>query len=484
VTPTPTPTPTPYPTGIGIAVDASTREVAAGTLVGGSPRRMLRLSRLGRHAWHELREGMVSSPAAGVLARRLTDAGLAHPRPARLEAVDVTIIVPVHNRAALLDRCLAALGSEHPVIVVDDASTDAAAIAAVASEYGARVIRRDVNGGPAAARNAGLTAVATEYVAFIDSDCVPSAGWIGTLAGHFRDPLVAAVAPRVVPVNPTSSYLGGVGSLDLGRREGRVRALSRLGYVPTAALVVRLAALDSMDSMDSLAAGFDTSLRYGEDVDLIWRFDAAGWRVRYDPAVRVGHHEPASWRERVAKRFAYGSSAAPLALRHPGAVPPMVVAGWPMTAVAGALARRPVVVAAGLAGSAVAAARGLDRAGLPQTSAPVVGARAAAASWVATGRVATQFGVPIVALAARRRRHDTRRTARGRRFALAALVTAPALASWRSRRPSPTAIPVARYVAGHLLDDIAYGAGVYAGCVRERTLAPLRPVRTATTEVS
>jgi hypothetical protein len=34
-------------------------------------------------------------------------------------------------------------------------------------------------------------------------------------------------------------------------------------------------------------------------------------------------------------------------------------------------------------------------------------------------------------------------------------------------------VAVPRYLAGRLADDVAYGAGVYAGCVKERTAAPL-----------
>jgi len=33
-----------------------------------------------------------------------------------------------------------------------------------------------------------------------------------------------------------------------------------------------------------------------------------------------------------------------------------------------------------------------------------------------------------------------------------------------------------RYVLGHLADDVAYGAGVWAGALRARTTAPVRPV--------
>ena len=43
---------------------------------------------------------------------------------------------------------------------------------------------------------------------------------------------------------------------------------------------------------------------------------------------------------------------------------------------------------------------------------------------------------------------------------------------WSRTRPRLDAV---RFVAGHLADDMAYGAGVWAGCLPHRTSAPLRP---------
>jgi GT2 family glycosyltransferase len=72
-------------------------------------------------------------------------------------------------------------------------------------------------------------------------------------------------------------------------------------YVPSAALIVRT------------PVRFDEQLRYGEDVDLIWRLKDEGHRVVYDPSVVVLHHE----RDTLRRTFRYGTSAAPLAARHP-----------------------------------------------------------------------------------------------------------------------------------------------------------------------
>ena len=168
---------------------------------------------------------------------------------------------------------------------------------------GATVVRRERCGGPAAARNDGIARVESEFVAFLDSDCVPPDDWIERLGGHFDDPRVAAVAPRIRASD------GGRSPLDLG--PGR-----NVRYLPSAALIVRRAA----------QPWFDPALRYGEDVDLIWRLQKAGWRFRYEPDVVVLHEE----RDRIKRRFLYGTSAAPLAQRHPDKIRHVMLRPWPV----------------------------------------------------------------------------------------------------------------------------------------------------------
>ena len=162
------------PAGFEVAIDPGTRQLAADILFGGAPARVLRLSPAGRAALAELRAGPVRSAAAGRLARKLTDAGLAHPRPPELASrPDVTVLIPVRDRAGLLDRCLSALGRGYPVLVVDDGSQDPGAVANVAAAHGAALVRRPVNGGAGPARNTGLLGVTTDLVAFLDSDTTP-----------------------------------------------------------------------------------------------------------------------------------------------------------------------------------------------------------------------------------------------------------------------------------------------------------------------
>ncbi len=466
----------PLPVGFGVVFDPATRVYDDGAVVlGGNPRRMLRLSPAGIVALRDVRAGPVHDAVTGQLARRMVAAGVAHPRPPLPGSMPtLRVIVPVRDRTRELARCLAPLEGLD-VLVVDDGSDDPATVAEVAARHGASLLARSSCGGPAAARNSGLAVSRdVELVAFVDSDCVVAPGWLTALVAHFADPVVGAVAPRIRSLRPqpegadgrkesvVAAYSARRSPLDMGPHESRVRPGSAMSYVPSATLVVRRAVFDE------LAGGFDEQLRYGEDVDVIWRMVDAGWDVRYEPASAVRHEEPAAWSAFLSRRFHYGTSAGPLARRHPDRLAPVVFQPWP-TAVTVVLASgRPRAALALSAIAGMESARRLRHNGLPAPAAAALASRAVTSTVLGVGRFTAQLALPLAAGAAA--------APLGRRGARAVMVTAllcaPALAEWVRRRPE---LDPVRWTAANLADDVAYGAGVWRGAVAARTVAPLRP---------
>ncbi len=368
------------------------------------------------------------------------------------------MVIPAFGRPEGLRTTLDALaGDPNPaarVVVVDDGSPDPEALVGAAAAIGATVVRRAANGGPGPARNTGLAGVTSPLVVFLDVDVVPPAGWLDPLLAHFSDPLVAAVAPRVAA---RASAPGGEGGglaqfeqdrspLDLGPAEARVSPRTRVAYVPTTALVVRREALEAV-------GGFDEALRFGEDVDLVWRLIEAGRVVRYEPTVVVTHPTrpgPAAW---LRQRFDYGRSAAPLARRHPDALAPVSVSAWSAAAWALAAVGHPVVGAAVAGTAIVQLPRRLGA--LPQPW--VEGLRLAGggtwSAWRPLTAATTRAWWPLAVAAAFTSR-------RARRAVLAAAVIPPLVDWWQGER----SVDPLRYVALRLADDLAYGAGVWVGC--------------------
>jgi mycofactocin system glycosyltransferase len=333
----------------------------------------------------------------------------------------------------------------------------------VAGRHGADVIRRDRSGGPAAARNSAIAALATPLVAFVDSDVVVSAGWLEALLGLFADDRVALAAPRVAsPPGPTvrERYDTARSPLDLGREPAPVRPRTRVAYVPSAAIVCRAAALEAV-------GGFDERMAMGEDVDLCWRLDEVGWRCRYagDAAVVEHHDEPerGGWAAWWRRRRDYGTSAAPLDARHPGAVSPLGVSGWSVAVWALAALGRPGIAASVAGGTAAAAARKLDAVEPRMAVGLVLRGHLGAGELIARALVRPWFPLTLAAALASRR---------ARRVALAAAIVPPLL-DWGRRHPP---VDAARWTVVSLADDVAYSAGVWRGALSARSFGALRPV--------
>ncbi|MGH3627347.1 MAG: mycofactocin biosynthesis glycosyltransferase MftF [Sciscionella sp.] len=424
------------------------------TLVGGSPLRLLRLSPAGARladSWF-LGEPVADTAAQRTLARRLVRAGIAHPhyQRAELAADDVTVVIPVRDHASRLPELRAALGEVARVIVVDDGSAEPVPDAD---------IRHATARGPAAARNAGWRIAATELVAFVDADALPEPGWLAPLLRQLADPEVAMVAPRIRSAPGRSAlarYERLCSSLDLGGAPAEVRPGSVVSYLPSAALLVRTDALCRL-------GGFDEALRFGEDVDLVWRAVAAELRVRYEPSSIVGHEPRRCWFGWLRQRFDYGTSAAALAKGHGNAVAPVRVSRWSALSWLAALAGRPLLGVAMAAGTTALLPRKLTSLGLPVTvSLRLAVSGHAGAGRMLAGGVAREWWPVAVPL-----------LLRGRWGGVAlALTAARHLPRWWYARPD---LDVTRWLAATVADDLAYGAGVWWGCWRLRTVTPLLP---------
>jgi mycofactocin system glycosyltransferase len=364
------------------------------------------------------------------LTTRLLDAGAIHPdltgatRPGfspRSMSVDcdVAIVTPQLGGSVTDDGRITVDDGSHPPL------------------RGASV-RLERNAGPAAARNAGRRLATTALIAFVDADVEllddesaahGGCGWLDALLPHFDDPTVGLVAPRV---------LGDAhSSLDLGDEPARVRAGTRVGYVPAAAIVVRAVAFDDV-------GGFDETLRFGEDVDFVWRLDQAGWVCRYEPASTVWHRPRETLADRLRQQSQYGSSAAPLADRHPGALAPYRSSWWSAGVWSLIGAGHPVAALALAVTSAAALAQKLR--GVPAGVSFGLAMRGHLATGEHLARAMRRAWWPIVAVACVVSR-------RARAIAIAALVV------------EPSAVPT----------DLAYGWGVWRGVRASRTWEPLVP---------
>lgn len=464
----PLPTDVPLPIGFSVVLDRNTVVLDAGrALLGGAPTtRLLRLTPRARTLLSG-RTLRVRDAAGAILTDRLLELGLAHPVALELPLPpdhDLTYVIPVRDRPNQLDRLLNSITPGSEVIVVDDASTDPDAVAAVAARHGARLVPLPRNLGPAGARNAGLAQVHTPLVVFVDSDIVLDEGTVPTLLRHFADPRVGLVAPRITGLRTAESanWLGRYeqtrSSLDLGARPALVRPGSFVSWASTACVVARV---------EALGDGFDERMRVGEDVDLGWRTIARGWRMRYEPSVEAAHEHRTEFTDWFKRKAAYGTGAQPLAERHPQSIAPAILAPWSTAMVLALLAQRrwSLPVAAAVSGvTAVRIAGKLGEIEQPLRTGTRLTADGAVTALAQTGALMTRHWWPVTAAAC----------VVSRRARRAAAVAAVADIVLEYRHGAVELDPI-RYGVARRLDDLAYGAGVWWSVLRGRSLAPLIP---------
>lgn len=444
------------------------RADAGRLLVGGSPLTAMRLT--DRAANLVGPAGVtVTDASTRHLAERLVATNLGQPDLGAVPiaaAHELTVVIPVRDRPVQLARALAAL-QPLSCVVVDDASCHPEHVAEVARCHGARLVVLDQNVGPAGARNAGLATVMTAYVGFVDSDVEVAGDDLLALTRHFADPQVVLVGPRVCGVARSARprwferYDAASSSLTLGDQPGVVRPGAAVAWLPSACLVGRT---------DALAGGFDVDLRVGEDVDLVWRLVESGARVRYDPTVRAQHDARPTLIGWLGRKFVYGSGGAALAARHGNRLAPAVLTPSYAAAATALLLRRrwtaPFTV--------VTVALGWQnlRRTLPMSAdTDTIAARLAGRGigWAVRQEASLllRHWWPLTAL-------GVFTSQRARRVLLTALVVD--LLVMLAEQPESRREP-ATYLAGRRLDDIAYGAGLWWGAAKARSIRVLVPRR-------
>jgi GT2 family glycosyltransferase/SAM-dependent methyltransferase len=221
----------------------------------------------------------------------------------------VSIIIPCHNGVRLTQSCLAAVeatlsSSLHgEVIVVDDASTDGtrAMLARWAKRNNhVRVLRNSRNIGFVRSCNRAAKAARGEMLVLLNNDTQPARGWLTALLRTFDDhPDAGAVGGKLVFPDGTLQEAG-----SLVFRDGSAANFGRGDRNPDHPLFNHVRQVDYC-SAALLATprrlflelgGFDSCYvpAYYEDTDYCFKLRDKGYRVYYQPAARVIHHEGAS----------------------------------------------------------------------------------------------------------------------------------------------------------------------------------------------
>jgi GT2 family glycosyltransferase len=213
-----------------------------------------------------------------------------------------SLVIPVHGRASLTQRCLDTLLPRLPAaceaIVVDDASSDSTP--ALLSAYGTaiRVLSLPTNVGYARACNAGAALAVHETLVFLNNDTEPLPGWLEALAACAREhPGAEVVGAKLLYPTGSVQHAGVVIGQDgyphnlyagFPAQHPAVNRSRRLQAVTGACMLVARSAFERV-------GGFDPAyLNSLEDVDLCLRIAEGGGEVHYCHEAVLTHLESAS----------------------------------------------------------------------------------------------------------------------------------------------------------------------------------------------
>lgn len=219
-----------------------------------------------------------------------------------------SIIIPTYSRPMQLSGCLQSLTQhDYPrdrfeVIVVDDGSETPLerAVAPFRNRLDL-ILLRQLNAGPATARNTGAANAIGKYLAFTDDDCTPGPDWLETLKVRFDvtpDHMIGGRSLNALPNNPYSAASQFM--------VDAVCAYYSDDPNKTPIFTTNNVALPA-DRFHAIA-GFDTTfpLAAGEDREFCDRWLHHGYPMTYAPEVVVYHAHALTSRSFLKQHFNYG----------------------------------------------------------------------------------------------------------------------------------------------------------------------------------
>jgi GT2 family glycosyltransferase len=235
--------------------------------------------------------------------------------------MDFSVVIPTYNRLDMLLRVLDALQKQvdapsFETIVINDGSKDDTD--RVLRGRNGIIYRAQENSGPGRARNYGVTLAKGRFVIFIGDDTVPEPRFLAEHARVHResnnDPLVACLGytgwPPSQRVTAFMDYINDFG-LQFGYqliRDGEIVPFNFF-YTSNISIDRELLARHPFDTTFPSAAW--------EDIELAYRMDRLGLKIRYNASAVTRHHHPMTVDSFARRQYTVGKSGAIFYRKHP-----------------------------------------------------------------------------------------------------------------------------------------------------------------------
>jgi GT2 family glycosyltransferase len=224
----------------------------------------------------------------------------------------VSVVVCAYNAERTLDRCLSSLAAldypDYEVILVNDGSRDGTL--AIAERHAFCRIINQPNKGLSVARNVGAEAASGEIVAYTDSDCVADPDWLTYLVAKMEaGRLVACGGPNFPPPEP--SLIPAAVAVSPGGPTHVLLSDEVAEHIAGCNMAFRRDVLLRL-------GGFDPIYRAaGDDVDICWRLQDAGYTIGFCPAAVVWHFRRNTVKAYFNQQRGYGKAEALVYAKHP-----------------------------------------------------------------------------------------------------------------------------------------------------------------------
>lgn len=194
----------------------------------------------------------------------------------------VSLYIPCYNAAQTIRQGLVAvLKQTYPIeeiIVIDDGSTDNTV--EIVSKFPIKLFRHKNNKGLASSRNTAIKKINTEFIASLDSDCVPDPDWLLRLMRNFASLKIAGAGGRLLESRSSTVF-------DLWRSAHMKQCWGNRKRKP--AFLFGSNTVFRKDALLDVGLYNEKLKSNYEDVDLSERLKKKGWNLVYEPKAAVYH---------------------------------------------------------------------------------------------------------------------------------------------------------------------------------------------------
>lgn len=222
--------------------------------------------------------------------------------------VEVSVIIPNHNRVDALPLTLEALNrqtyssDQFEVILVDQASTDGSRefIRNYSPQYSIRLVEQDGKFGPAIARNCGVDAAIGSLLIFLDSDIIADPGLVEAHVDMHNSQTKAVLAcGRVFPYpGMYNTFVERAANPEAGLDRGTDREDFPFHWVFSNHLSLKRGSFEDIGP-------FHPGLRSFEDIEFGYRALLKGYGIKNCKQAIGYHHHPRTLAERCEQARSY-----------------------------------------------------------------------------------------------------------------------------------------------------------------------------------